>query len=89
MAKFIAKVGEQIRVLLDGGGERKIDGIKKKVPARWADFTKTGSVKVFRKEDIETLKRSKSYGKKFTLAPEEIKVKEKVKVGATVGTKVA
>lgn len=77
MATFIVKVGEKLRVLLDGGGERTVDGIKKKFPARWADFTKTGSVKVFKKEDIETLKRSANYRKKFTLAPEEIKVTKK------------
>lgn len=77
MATFISKVGEKIRVLLDGGGEKTVDGIKKKFPARWADFTRTGSVKVFKKEDIETLKRSVNYGKKFTLASEEIKVVEK------------
>lgn len=81
MATFISKAGEKIRVMLDGGGEKFIDGVKKRTPCRWADFTKTGSVTVIKKEDVEMLKRSANYGKKFFLAKEKIEVEEKKEVG--------
>ena len=77
MSTFVVKTGEKLRVLLDAGGEKFIGGVKKRTPARWADFTKTGSVTVIKKEDVETLKRSANFGVKFFLAKEKIEVEEK------------
>lgn len=76
MATFIVKAGEKLRVLLDGGGEKFVDGVKKRMPARWADFTRTGSVKTFNKKDIETLKNSANFGVKFFLSKEKDKKEE-------------
>lgn len=80
MATFVVKTGEKIRVLLDAGGERFVGGVKKRFPARWADFTRTGSVKTFKQQDIETLKNSANFGVKFFLSKEKDKKEEKKEV---------
>lgn len=77
MATFLAKE-KRIRVLLDGGGEKIIDGVKHRFPARWADFTRTGRVVIYKKEDIEFLKNHDGFGKDFFLAAEPIKGKPAV-----------
>ena len=55
--------------------------VKKKKPAKWADFTRDGTVTVEKKEHIETLMNSPYYGKDFKKAP---KVVQKEKKTSTV-----
>lgn len=69
MTTFIAQK-HRMRVLLDGGGERIVKGIKKKFPARWADFIRTGKVELTDKKYIEILKNAPGYGTDFVVVPE-------------------
>lgn len=73
MAIFIAKK-HRMRILLDGGGPKMVDGVERKRPARWIDFTRTGQVELKDKKDIDFLKHAPGYGRDFVLVPNAPKV---------------
>jgi len=73
--KATFKALKRVRVLVDGGGSKMVNGVLKKMPARWVDFTRNSQLTLFDEDVIKALRSSPSNGVDFVELP-ELKVKK-------------
>ena len=64
------KALKRMRILIDGGGNKMVDGIMKKMPARWVDFSRNPQITLFKEKDIQVLRASPNNGIDFVELPE-------------------